>query len=335
MLQVLFAALPLGTALLEIATALALAAALVRPARSGWPYAAPIALIACCSLVATRPTDLASLRAALGPLWALALCLAIPRLAIPPRALQLGVLSAIVVAAVAIVQAVLMAGRGEPALATGTFSHHLTLGYALVPPFAIVVYQELGLGPWLRRAAVVLLAGGIVASGGQGPLFALGLVLLAHWMRPVAALAVGVVANLVGVIVLPSLLVEQRAILWTSGAQVLALPGAGVGQSGFRAALASAEQAVQPGFYFPLHAHDSLLQIGLTIGFGAWIAWAALLMMMWERTGRAGRVAIAGVVVGGLTQDTLGDLEVIRALTAWVIGTSAFGTVSERPEGST
>jgi len=237
---------------------------------------------------------------------------------------------------IAIVQGVIQASQGGPALAKGTFSHHLTLGYALVPPFAIVMHQELGLGAWWRRGAVILLAGGIVASGGQGPLLALVLVLLAHWMRPVAALAIGVVANLIGVVVLPSALVEQRAVLWTSGADVLALPGVGVGQSDFRTALATAEQSVQPGFYFPLHAHDSLLQIGLTIGLGAWIAWAALLLLMWERTGRAGRVAIAAVVVGGLTQDTLGDLEVIRALTAWVIGTSVLGSVSEeRSEGST
>jgi hypothetical protein len=334
-LQVLFAALPLGTALLEIATALALGVALFRPARSGWPYLAPIAILTCCSLVATRPTDLPSLRLAIAPLWALALCLAIPRLALPPRALQLGVGSAVAVATIAIVQALLQAAEGQPALAKGTFSHHLTLGYALVPPFAIVVHQELGLGAWLRRAAVIALAGGIVASGGQGPLLALVIVLLAHWMRPAAALATGVAANLIGVIVLPSLLVEQRAVLWTAGANVLALPGVGVGQSGFRTALATAEQAVKPGFHFPLHAHDSLLQIGLTIGFAGWIAWAALLLLMWERTGRAGRVAIAAVVVGGLTQDTLGDLEVIRSLTAWVVGTAAIASVSERPEGST
>jgi hypothetical protein len=198
------------------------------------------------------------------------------------------------------------------------------------------MHQELGLGPWWRRGAVILLAGGIVASGGQGPLLALVLVLLVHWMRPVVALAIGVALNLIGVVVLPSALVEQRAVLWTSGADVLSLPGVGVGLSDFRTALATAEQSVQPGFYFPLHAHDSLLQIGLTIGLGAWIAWAALLLSMWERTDRAGRAAIAAVVVGGLTQDTLGDLEVIRALTAWVIGTSMLGRVSEeRSEGST
>jgi hypothetical protein len=335
-LQVLFAALPLGTALLEIATAITLAVAVFRPARGGWPYLAPIALVTCCSLVATMPTDLASLRLAVGPLWALALCLAIPRLTVSPKALQLGVLAAAVVAATAIVQGAIQASQGEPTVAKGTFSHHLTLGYALVPPLAILMHHELGLGPWWRRAAVVLLAGGIVASGGQGPLLAMVLVLLAHWMSPVAALVTGVVANLIGVIVLPSHLVEQRAVLWTSGADVLALPGVGVGQSEFRTALAIAEQSVQPGFYFPLHAHDSFLQVGLAIGLGAWIALAALLVLMWERTGRAGRVAIAAVVVGGLTQDTLGDLEVIRALTAWVIGTSVLGSVSEpQSEGST
>ena len=336
MLQVLFAALPLGTALLEIATAIALAVALFRPARGGWPYLGPIALITCCSLVATMPTDLASLRLALAPLWALSLCLAIPRLPVPPQALQLGVLSAAVVAGVAIVQGLIDVSQGSPALATGTFSHHLTLGYALVPPLSILMHQELGLGPWPRRGAVILLAGGIIASGGQGPLLALVLVLLAHWMAPLVVLTMGVVANLIGVVVLPSNLVEQRAVLWTSGADVLALPGVGVGEADFRTALATAEQAIQPGFYFPLHAHDSLLQIGMTIGLGGWIAWAALLLMMWDKTGRAGRVAIAAVVVGGLTQDTLGDLEVIRALTAWVIGTSMLGSVSEvRSEGST
>jgi hypothetical protein len=282
------------------------------------------------------PTDLASLRLAIAPLWALALCLAIPRLPVSPRAFQLGVLSAVVVAGIAIVQGVIQESQGGPALAKGTFSHHLTLGYALVPPFAMVMHQELGLGPWWRRGAVILLAGGIVASGGQGPLLALVLVLLAHWMRPVVALVVGVVANLLGVVVLPSNLVEQRAVLWTSGADVLAQPGVGVGQADFRTALATAEQSVQPGFYFPLHAHDSALQIGLTTGLGAWIAWAALVLLMWEKTGRAGRIAIAAVVVGGLTQDTLGDLEVIRALTAWVIGTSVLGTVSEvRSEATT
>ncbi len=181
----------------------------------------------------------------------------------------------------------------------------------------------------------MVLAGGIIASGGQGPVLALALVMLAHWTRPAGVLAVGVAANLVGVIVLPSALLEQRAVLWASGAKVLALPGIGVGQSAFRSALATAEQAVQPGFHFPLHAHDSLLQIGLTIGLAGWVAWGALLLLLWEHTGRAGRVAIAAVVAGGLTQDTLGDLEVIRALTAWVIGTAVIARVSAGPEGAT
>jgi hypothetical protein len=331
-LQVLFAALPLGAAPLEIATALALALALFRPTHRVWPYLAPLALITCCSVVAALPEDVAAVRLAVGPLWALALCLALPRLDVPVRALRVGVLSACAVAAIAVGQAIAQVAQGDDALAKGLFSHHLTLGYALIPPLAIVVHHELGISALLRRAALVSLAGGIIASGGQGPVLALAVVILAHWMRPIWALAVGVAANLVGVIVLPSTLLEQRAVLWTSGAKVLALPGVGVGQNGFRSALATAEHAVQPGFYFPLHAHDSILQIGLAIGLGGWIAWAALLLLLWERSSRGGRVAIAAVVVGGLTQDTLGDLEVIRALTAWVIGTAALGRVSEGAE---
>jgi hypothetical protein len=330
----LFPALPLGTALLEIATALTLALALFRPVRGGWPYLAPIAIIGCCTLVATLPTDLAALRMALTPVWALALCLALPRLEIPQKALQLGVLAASAVAVLAVGQAAAQVAHGDDALAKGTFSHHLTLGYALLSPLAIVVHQELGLRAWQRHAALVALAGGIVASGGQGPVLALGLVVLSHWMQPAWALVAGAVANLVAVVVLPTALVEQRAVLWTSGAEVLASNAVGVGQSDFRSALSAAEQAVQPGFHFPLHAHDSLLQLGLVSGLGTWIAWAALLLLLWDGASRGGRVAIAAVVVGGLTQDTLGDLEVVRALTAWVIGTAALARTPSGPAGA-
>ena len=38
-----------------------------------------------------------------------------------------------------------------------------------------------------------------------------------------------------------------------------------------------------------------------------------------KRAGLAGRAAIAAVGVGSLTQDTFGDLEVIRALTVWCL----------------
>jgi hypothetical protein len=201
---------------------------------------------------------------------------------------------------------------------------------------AIVMHQELGLGPWWRRGAVILLAGGIVASGGQGPLLALVLVLLAHWMRPVAALAIGVVANLIGVLVLPSNLVgAARGPLDVGRRRCSRCPGVGVGQSEFRTALATASRASSPASTSRSTRTTASCRSGSPAGLGAWIAWAALLLSMWERTGRAGRVAIAAVVVGGLTQDTLGDLEVIRALTAWVIGTSMLAGVSEEPsEGS-
>ena len=46
-----------------------------------------------------------------------------------------------------------------------------------------------------------------------------------------------------------------------------------------------------------------------------------------SNTTRALRLAIAALLVGGLTQDTLGDLEVIRALCFWAL-------LSRPPQGT-
>ena len=51
----------------------------------------------------------------------------------------------------------------------------------------------------------------------------------------------------------------------------------------------------------------------------SWIAWAWLGVELWRRGGRSGRATLAALAVGGLTQDVLGDLEVIRVLSAWVL----------------
>ena len=84
------------------------------------------------------------------------------------------------------------------------------------------------------------------------------------------------------------------------------------------------QQALQPGFHFPLHAHDSALQLGALVGLGGWVALAWLCWEAWQRTDRAGRTLLAALAVGALTQDVLGDLEVARAAAAWV----AWGVVA-------
>ena len=55
------------------------------------------------------------------------------------------------------------------------------------------------------------------------------------------------------------------------------------------------------------------------MGIGGWIAWSWLLVLLWKHTSTAGKAAIAAMAVGGLTQDTFGDLEVIRTLCAWCL----------------
>ena len=69
-----------------------------------------------------------------------------------------------------------------------------------------------------------------------------------------------------------------------------------------------------------------------------WVAAAWALVALWRRTDRAGRAAIAAIGVGGLTQDTLGDLEVVRALCAWVMlplaGATASSSAPREPDAA-
>ena len=62
-------------------------------------------------------------------------------------------------------------------------------------------------------------------------------------------------------------------------------------------------------------------------GMAIWIGLVWLLWSLWQRTDTGGRAALVGVIVGGMTQDTLGDLEVIRALCAWTL-------IAVQPDGT-
>jgi len=195
----------------------------------------------------------------------------------------------------------------------GPFSHHLTLGYALLPALARALQHR----RWVAAAAMGL---GVACAGSTGPLLSTAILALALVVPAPLALAGGALATLLVVGMLagdPELL--ERSVLWTAGTDVALSHPAGVGPAEVRAVTAVAQSRVMPGFHFPLHAHDSAIQTAAVAGWGAWIAVTWALVGLWRRTDRAGRAGIAAVVIGGLTQDTLGDLEVVRALCAWTL----------------
>ena len=298
--------LSLGTAPLEIATALALAAAI---GLRRWPPSdllQPVLAVAALSLVASLGHDLRG-GASVG--WALALVVAVPLLpGDRTHAARWGTGAAAVLGAGALLWAA--AAAGWPA--RGLYSHHLTLGYVLLPALAVAVSRR-----WWWAAAGC--AAGVLSTVSLGP--ALGmLVALAGTRAPRAALAGGTVLA-VAIIALmqaePAL--GERAVLWASGAEVMLDNPLGVGSGSDRPALAWAQDRLSPGFYFPLHAHDAVLQVGVEVGPAGWLAWGWLLVALWKRADQAGRAGLAAVLVGGLTQDTLGDLEVCRAVCAWAL----------------
>ncbi len=315
-LLLLFACLPLGSAALEISTALAVVAALVWGRRRETPLLGPV-------LVITASLLLSSLGrgelAGLGRAWALVLALAVPMLVIGLSREQLrkieniGLIAACLVALLALLQVGLAGVPPWVQPVAGPFSHHLTLGFALLVPFA----RALDRRRWL---VALILALGVGAAGSQGPALSLLVVTLAVAWRADAALALGVslalllIAAMVGQ---PHL--HERALLWATGTELAVSHPLGVGAAGFRDAATVVQHALQPGFFYPYHAHDSALQIAALGGLSAWVGWAWLGLALWRHTGRAGKAALAGLLVGALTQDTLGDLEVIRALCAWAL----------------
>ncbi len=313
-LVLLFGSLPLGAAAVEIATALAAAAALVAAARLPRarvaPLAGPAAAVAAAWLLAAAGRGGAQLVEALGRAWVLAPALAIPPLlaGLPERWLRraegAGLLVAALVGCAAVAE---FAWTGQ---ARGPFSHHLTLGYALVVPLARAAAAR-------EPVAVLAILAGVVGAGATGPLVAAAVALAGATWRPGLALALGLAGSLAGLAWLaPAGEVHERALLWHTG-ELLAVRPLGVGPAGFRAAAAAIQPGLADGFYYPLHAHDAALQVAALAGLGAWVAWAWLLAVLWRRADRAGRAALAAILVGGLTQDTLGDLEVARALLAW------------------
>lgn len=320
-LALVFLALPLGTAPLEIASGLALAAALLAGPRAlaQGPLLAPILGVALSWALAALGRGSEQWVEALGRTWPLALGLAVPALAraagpeAGARAGRLGLWAAAGVGLLAVGQAIAAGAQPWIRPATGFFSHHLTLGYALLPALAVALARR----RWGLAAPILA---GALCSGGSGPALSVVVLLAGVALGPGRALAGGLVGALALIAVLRGDSgLHEREVLWRTGATLAVEQPLGTGPAGFREPAAQVQEAIEPGFYFPLHAHDVALQLGALAGLGAWLAWAWLGWTVWRGSDRAGRAALAALLVGGLTQDTLGDLEVVRAWLAWAM----------------
>jgi hypothetical protein len=109
-------------------------------------------------------------------------------------------------------------------------------------------------------------------------------------------------------------------VLWTGGLASLGTP---TGPGGYAAASALAYDRLEPGFWFPNHAHDSAIQLLAVLGPAGlcaqiWLGAVALRVPRDAPLAVGAAAGLVGVAVGALTQDTLGDLEVARAAWVWI-----------------
>lgn len=308
------ATLPLSTAAQEVAMAVALAVVLWRRRIEPAPWLLPaVALALIWTLSSFASLDL---REGIGHAWLLAPLLAVPAFARGQAVERVGIAAALVAAGWAVVQRI----GGEPGHAG--MSHHLTLAYALLPPLGVAIFR----GWW---GAVAGLLAGIASTGSLGAVpAAIATLAVARMGRPLVVLPVAALAT---VLALPLLAdpeeLTQRAVLWTGG---LSLRGVGAGA--YPEASAIPYDQLQTGFWFPNHAHDSAIQVLAVLGPAGLVALVWFVGAVLVHAHRAAAAGVVGVLVGGLTQDTLGDLEVARAAFVWLalVGTSNSASGSER-----
>ena len=259
--------------------------------------------------------------------WAWSTALAVPVLAAEPgaeRAVRPGLIAAAVAGLVAAGQGawgLAHGGWGEP---SALFSHHLSLGYALGPALIVATVRR----DWLA----VPIAVGVLASAGAGPAVAAFAAVAVGVVVPVTSrpravaggLLVGAVALGLAAMRLPYLSEEvgRRAVLWTAGAD-LAVHG-GVPAGSWRSEVAPVHRGLDASFEFPQHAHDDAIQRLAEAGPFAWTALAAAVALAFESGAVVPMALVVWLVVGGLTQDLLGDIEVLRAAILW----AGLGTVA-------
>ncbi len=299
----IFASLPMSTAAQEIVMAFACANALrLRNLRAApWlPAAGALAVVWVLSALASG-----NAREGLGHAWQLAPLVAVAAHRGGEMVERIGLLAASFAAIWAGCQWA-AGGIGHAA-----FPQHLTLAYALLPPLGVAAAR----GRW---ATVCILLTGIAATRSDGAILAtLATLAVARFGRPTLILGGAALAT---VALLPLLAnadeLRQRSVLWTGGLSLLDARGVGAGAYG--AASAGAYDNLSPGFYFPNHAHDAAIQLLAVLGPAGLVAAAAFVAVVFRTAASAASAGLVGILVGGLTQDTWGDLEVIRAALAWL-----------------
>lgn len=309
-------ALPLSTAAHEVSMAVLLAWVVV--AERARPFAmTPWAAGAVASAVVCVLGGWASgnLREGWGQAWLLAPLVALAAPVEAPllhRRMSVGLWAAGGAAAIALVQA---AGG---AAGRGLFSHHLSLAYSLLFPFGVALAGR-------RWGLAALLAAGVLsARSDAAPIALVATAAAVALKRPLVALGGGAAATLVALGAFANVdELRQRAVLWTGG--LLVAPGE-AGAGGYAAASSQRYEALSPGFWFPNHAHDNVVQLGATLGAGGLVAFALLLLVALRRGHPGAAAGLVGVLVGGLTQNTLGDLEVARSGWVWL---AILGTVGQ------
>jgi hypothetical protein len=286
--------LPWSTSLHEIGMGIALAATLFSKDR--WTalqmpvVQAAIILAALWSISGLFPPD----RDGPGHAWALAPFLVVPALGKQLSAQQLSSL--------------VQGGLISFVLATfsqWSNSHHLTMAYGLLPALAVALQQK-------KQVLAGLCLMGILSARSEGALGGALATILALY-SPVLGLTAGVIAGLLGIFLWPDLL-GSRALLWTGGLNV-----AQTGPTPIAVLLNEqtlAWERLSPGYWFPYHAHDSSIQLLGALGPAGLAAGALLVFRILDGPGAA---AIVGVLVGSLSQDVAGDLEVIRSVSFWVM----------------
>jgi hypothetical protein len=310
-LTLLAISLPLATAPLEITTGLALFACIIGRRIAPNPWLLPALLWVGAWLIAALPHGTAVAIQALGFGWALIALVIVPPLAARVDRefiVRRGLEAAAVVGLIALGQRLL---SGDPA--SGGFSHHLTLAYALIPPLAVACAK----GRWLETTAI---AAGILATGSEGAVIPMAVAIIASRSgRPVATAAVGATL-LVGALLLAhgDVQVGERAVLWTGSAEVVFEHPEGTGPTRFEPLAQIAFERLQPGMWFPYHAHDAALQQAGVAGIAGLIAMVWMGVCVFRQGHPAAVAGIAALAVAGLTQDVWGDLEVLRSGTFWL-----------------
>ena len=320
-LTLAFVCLPLGAAACELSAAWLCLAAICWGDRRNHPMVIPVLAVWIAWTIPSLDKGIAGWFGAVGQTWPLILLIAIPPLqktlrGDPQFHEQLERWGLFAGSVIGIWAMGSLLGNGIPPWeqpASGPFSHNLTLGYALLPPLALAVHRS----RWLWASCI---AGGVLSAGASGPVLGLAMIMATRWIQPKHCLIGGVGLALTILWWMggsPEL--TTRMVHWTAGVQVVFECGFGCGPTDTVSHFQDAERLLSATIGPERHAHDSVLQWAMMGGAGAWLAWALLLTLLWQHTGKSGRAAIAALGVGALTQDVFGDLEVIRALCAWAL----------------